>query len=702
MDPVATRITALNPGDIQPFVEQLTEAQAEARLRWLSSELRRLNDLYHQHDAPEVDDRTYDLLYRELELLESRLPHAVAHDSVTAQVGAAPVDGLLPFTHVVPMLSLSNAFGEDELKQFDERIAKRLVEHTGDIEYVVEPKLDGVAIELVYEDGVLVGAGTRGDGYTGENVLHNVLTIKSVPQRLLGQGVPARIAIRGEILYPLEGFAQMNARRAAEGKKTFENPRNAAAGTLRQLDPTLTARRPLAFYAHSFGDFEGEPLGDTHSAQLATIASWGVPVNLENQVVCGLPAMVQATERLQALRESLPYEIDGAVIKVNRIDHQETLGFVTRSPRWATALKYPPPEVTTVLEAIGYQVGRTGTVTPVAHLKPVRVGGVTVSRASLHNKDHLSELDIRVGDSVIVVRRGDVIPKVERVVLDEAHADRPLPEFPDTCPECGTRLVLKAYKDRTKQIMQCPNAMGCPQQVRGGILHFAARGAMDIDGLGEKIVDQLVTSGLVKRVSDLYHLDKHQLTQLERVGDKSADNLLDSIEASKQRPLGRALVALGIPVVGEATARDLARHFGSLDNIMSATEEQLTAVDGVAEWVAQQVHGFFHDPAAAAEVERLRAAGVLFPPEAIPIDATSDSSGWFTGKTVVLTGTLPTLGRSEAKARLLEAGAKVTGSVSKKTDVLIAGAEAGSKLTKAQSLGIEIIDEDEFLRRISD
>lgn len=696
------RADALSPAAIAAYVNDLDEASARARLAWLSPEMRRHNALYHKDDAAEIDDRTYDLLYRELELIEARFPGLAHPDSVTNQVGGDPVDGLVPFEHRVPMLSLSNAFSDEELEQFETRLLRRLELETA-LTYVVEPKLDGVAIELVYEAGVLVGAGTRGDGRRGEDVLHNVRTIKAIPQRLHGDDLPARIDVRGEILFTLAGFERMNARRAAQGIKTFENPRNAAAGTIRQLDPNIAARRPLTFFAHSFGELEGADLGATHSGQLARLAAWGIPINPENRIVQGVAGVIEAKEALAELRERLPYEIDGAVIKVDSIDHQESLGFVTRSPRWAIAYKYPPPEVITVLEDIGYQVGRTGTVTPVAHLRPVRVGGVTVSRASLHNKDHLAELDARIGDRVVVVRRGDVIPKVERVEVDEAHASRPLPVFPDHCPECGTELVLKAFKDRTKQIMRCPNALGCPQQVRAGIRHFASRGAMDVDGLGEKLIDQLVTHGVISRISDLYFMEKRSLVQLERVGEKTADNLLDALEESKSRPLERALVALGIPVVGESTARDLANHFLTLDAVMSATVEELIQVDGVAEWVATQVRTFFDNDKAQQEIARLREAGVAFTPVDPPAVDEGDEDAepaWFADKKVVLTGTLPTLKRSDAKKRLLAAGAKVTGSVSKKTDVLVAGADAGSKLDKASSLGVEVIDEAEMIRRL--
>ncbi|MFK7929099.1 MAG: NAD-dependent DNA ligase LigA [Myxococcota bacterium] len=697
------RAEALSAPAIAPFVDGLHPDEAKRRIDWLTPELHRHNALYHDKDAAEIDDRTYDLLYRELELLESRFPRLAHADTVTRVAGGGPVSGLSPFEHLQPMLSLANAFSDEELHQFNTRVRKKLElpEDAGPLAYVVEPKLDGLAIELVYENGVLTGAGTRGDGRTGEDVLHNVNTIRAIPRQLHGPKAPNRIDVRGEIFYDLAGFERMNIEREKSGDKPFENPRNAAAGTLRQLDPAVAASRPLTFYAHSFGALDGARLGEHHTEQLAALAEWGIPISPLNRRCEGIEAVIEAVADLADQREGLAHEIDGAVIKVDAIDLQDELGFVTRSPRWAIAFKYPPPEVVTVLQAVDYQVGRTGTVTPVAHLKPARVGGVTVSRASLHNKDHLAELDLRIGDQVVLVRRGDVIPKVERVVIDQAHADRPAPDFPSHCPICHSELVLKAFKDRTKQIMQCPNSFGCPAQVRAGIRHFASRGAMDIDGLGEKLVELLVDAGLVSRVSDLYRLQKHQLITLERMGDKSADNLLDALDHSKGQSLERALVALGIPVVGESTARDLAAHFLDLDTLMAATPEQLVEVDGIAEWVASQVHSFFASEAAQLEIQSLRDEGVLFVPADPPkVSEPADQAAWFQGKTVVLTGTLPTLGRSEAKSMLLQAGAKVTGSVSKKTDVLVAGADAGSKLTKAQSLGIEVIDEAEMQTRL--
>jgi DNA ligase (NAD+) len=691
----------LEPERIRQRVEGLDPTTAGQRLSWLVPELNRHNRLYHEQDAAEIDDRTYDLMYRELELIEERFPDLVRGDSPTLRVGGAPVSQLAEFPHREPMLSLSNAFSDDELREFDTRLRRFLGSAApGIIRYVVEPKLDGLACELVYEDGRLSGAGTRGDGKVGEDVLHNVKTIRAIPSRLQGNPLPSWVAVRGEVFFPLEGFEAMNDRREARGDKRFENPRNAAAGTLRQLDPSVAAGRPLTFFAHSRGPVDGLDPDPTHTGELERIAHWGVPVNPLNRVVDGIEAVIEAIAELGELRNELAYEIDGAVVKVDDIELQEQLGFVTRSPRWAIAYKYPPPRVTTVLEKVTYQVGRTGAITPVANLRPVRVGGVTVSRATLHNADLVRELDLREGDTVAVERAGDVIPKVVHVVPDEGHPAREPVQFTTHCPECGTELV----REEDQAVTRCPNRLSCPAQLRAGVRHFASRGAMDIDGLGSKLVDQLVDRGLVTRVSDLFHLTRSQVSNLERMGGKSADNLLAALEQSKERPLGRALAALGIPEVGEATARDLAQHFGSLDALMAASEEQLVEVHGIGDKVAARVREFFSDPKHVAEIGRLREAGVRFPDEAAPTAAGEDDShaSEIVGKTFVLTGTLPTLKRSEAKALILAAGGKVTGSVSKKTDFLVAGESAGSKLKKATELQVPVIDEQTLLSMLGD
>ncbi len=686
-----------DPAQIAHRVGSTDEAAAKSRIDHLVAEVARHNRLYHELDAAEIDDRAYDLLYRELELLEARFPELQRPDSPTLRVGGDAVSALQPFPHRVPMLSLANAFGEQELREFEERIRRFLGAAAPErIAYVVEPKLDGLACELVYEDGRLVGAGTRGDGQTGEDIVHNVRTMRSVPQKLVGDALPRYLSVRGEILFFLAGFEAMNAERVARGDKPFENPRNAAAGAVRQLDPKLAAERPLQFVAHSHGLVEGVGPAPTHTAALARYAGWGLPINPLNVRVEGIDAVIAAIAALQARRNELPYEIDGAVVKVDEVELQEQLGFVTRSPRWAVAYKYPPPQVTTRLEAVTFQVGRTGAVTPVANLAPVRVGGVTVSRATLHNQDQVVLLDLRVGDTVVVERAGDVIPRVVRAVDDEGHAGRPRPEFPRACPACGTEL----HRDPELAVIRCTNTLSCPAQLRAGLRHFAGRGAMDIEGMGQKLVDQLVDRGLVRRVSDLYALTRGQLLTLERMGAKSADNLLAARDVSRDRPLERCLVALGIPTVGEATARDLAKHFRSLDALMSASAADLSAVHGIGEVVAGEVASFFADPRHREELARLRELGVRFPslPEAETL-ATARVEG-VADRTFVITGTLPTLERAEAEARILAAGGKVSGSVSKKTHFVVVGDKAGSKLAKATELGVPVIDEATLLRML--
>ena len=685
----AGRLSPTAPEAMGAHVAAFGEGDGIARMHRLVDELNHHNRLYHELDAPEIDDRSYDLLFRELELLEARFPEAIRSESPTLRVGGAPVSALQPFTHRVPMLSLGNAFSADELREFDDRCHRFLADPTP-IVFVVEPKLDGLAAELIFENGELVGAGTRGNGEVGEDILHTVRTIRAIPSRLRGDDVPAWIAIRGEIFYDLRGFEAMNEARVARNEKPFENPRNAAAGTVRQLDPMVAAGRPLTFHAHSLGAVDGQDPQPTHHDAIAQIERWGVPTNPLNRRVEGIEAAIQAVADLGERRNELPHEIDGAVIKVDDLGLQQRLGFVTRSPRWAIAYKYPPPRVETTLDEVRFQVGRTGAITPVACLAPVRVGGVTVSRASLHNEDIVRSLDLRVGDRVAVERAGDVIPRVVHAVDVDGREALPVVSFPETCPECGTPLV----REEDQAVIRCPNSLSCRAQLRAGLRHFAGRGAMDIDGLGEKLVDQLVDRGLVTRVSDLFAIDRGQLLGLERMGSRSADNLLLALEESKRRPLHRALVALGIPEVGEATARDLADHFRTLDALAEADEAALVAVHGIGQTVAGHLRAFFADPTRKGEVARLRALGVRFPdlPPRQAIPEGGDVDG-IAGKTFVLTGTLPTMQRSEAKERILAAGGKVTGSISRKTDFLVAGEKAGSKLKKAQDAGVAIIDE---------
>jgi DNA ligase (NAD+) len=681
----------VDPALLPDRVAALCREDAEARITALVPYLNHHSALYHTADAPEIDDRTYDLLYRELELLETAHPALVRPDSPTNRVGDAPVSSLEPFTHRVPMLSLANAFSAEEIADFDKRCRKLLGEDAPEaITYIIEPKLDGVAVELVYEDGVLTGAGTRGNGEVGESILHTVRTIRSIPSRLRGDPLPARIAVRGEIYLDTEGFLAMNERLVARGQDPKKNPRNAAAGTVRQLDPAVAAERPLTFKAHSFGEVEGFTMPEHHSAQLEVLQTWGLPINPLNQMAEGADQVNGCIAHLGRVRSTLPYAIDGAVVKVDDGRLQDLLGFVTRSPRWAIAYKYPSEQVETVLEAVDFQVGRTGAITPVAHLRPADVGGVTVSRATLHNEDQVRMLDLRIGDTVVIERAGEVIPKVVRVVPDAAHPERVPVAFPTTCPACGTDVL----REGDAAALRCPNVEGCPAQLRASLIHWAGKGGMDIDGLGPKLIDQLLAAGLVRKVSDLYRLFFEQLVQLDKVGTRKAENLLASIAESRDRPLPRALTALGIREVGEATARDLAKAFGTIDALREATTEQLAEVDGVGPIVAQHIVAWFADERAIAELAELQELGVTFRAvETTVVDAQSE----ITGKTFVITGTLPTLKRSEAKARILAAGGKVTGSVSAKTDFLVAGDAAGSKLDKARALDVPVLDEAALL-----
>lgn len=681
------------------------------RIDWLVAELNRHNRLYHELSAPEIPDRDYDLLFRELEDLEAAHPERVREDSPTRRVGGAPVESLPPFVHRVPMLSLGNAFSEDDLREFDARIRRALGQDAPpQIVYMVEPKLDGLAMELVYEAGQLVAAGTRGDGQTGEEVTHTVRTLKSVPRRLREGGRPPEtLSVRGEVLFDLPGFELMNRRRAERGDKTFENPRNAAAGTIRQLDPGPASRRPLFFVAHSAGEGIGPDRASTQAALLAQIAALGLPTNPLNRVCVGIEAVIAAISELGALRHTLDYEIDGAVVKVDSLALQDALGFLTRSPRWAIAYKYPPDQVATELRDVIFSVGRTGAVTPVAVLEGVRVGGVTVRNATLHNEHQMSRemrlfpapgqpaLDVdgverktglRRGDRVVLQRAGDVIPQVLGVVERPGREQAEPFAYPERCPDCGEPLVREENpREREKVSIRCRNRLGCRAQLEAALKHFASRRAMDIEGLGEKLIEQLVDHQRVAGPADLYALTVPTLAGLERMGEKSAQNLVAAIEESKGRSLERAIFALGIPQVGEATARDLARHFGGIEALIEAEEAALMAVDGVGPEVARSLREFSQDEGSRAQVDALRAAGVRFP--AIQRSSAPQS---LAGKTFVLTGTLPGMSRDEAKALILAAGGKVSGSVSAKTDYVVAGEEAGSKLVRANELGLPVLD----------
>ncbi|WP_322060208.1 NAD-dependent DNA ligase LigA [Paraburkholderia sp. J63] len=665
------------------------EPTAAQRAAWLRAELERANHAYYVLDQPELPDAEYDKLFRELQQIESGNPELVSPDSPTQRVGGEAAAGFEPVVHDVPMLSLNNGFADEDIVAFDKRVSDALHKSEGNlVEYACELKFDGLAISLRYVDGVFVQASTRGDGTTGENVTENVRTIRSLPLRLKGKRVPKVLHVRGEVLMFRRDFDRMNERQREAGHKEFANPRNAAAGSLRQLDSKITAQRPLSFFAYGIGVLDGEPMPATHSELLDWYKEMGLPVNSERAVVKGAQGLLDFFRAVGEKRDALPYDIDGVVYKVNRRDEQEALGFVSRAPRFALAHKFPAQEALTKVVAIDVQVGRTGAITPVARLEPVFVGGATVTNATLHNEDEVRRKDIRIGDTVIVRRAGDVIPEVVSALLDRRPADAREFVMPTECPVCGSSI--ERLPDEA--IARCTGGLFCPAQRKQALWHFAQRRALDIDGLGEKIIDQLVDQNLVRTPADLFNLGFSTLAELDRMADKSAQNLLDSLEKAKSTTLARFIYALGIRHVGESTAKDLAKHFGSLDPIMDATLEQLLEVNDVGPIVAESIHQFFAEEHNRTVIEQLRAPGKVRWADGPP--APKAPVGVLAGKTVVLTGTLPTLKREEAKEMLEAAGAKVAGSVSKKTDYVVAGADAGSKLAKAEELGVPVLDEE--------
>ncbi len=657
-------------------------------IRSLREQINHHNHQYHTLDQPGISDAEFDRLFRDLKALEQEHPDLISDDSPTQRIGSTPLSAFSQVQHELPMLSLDNAFGEDDMRDFDRRLKTRL-ELPADIGYDCEPKIDGVAVSLLYENGALVRAATRGDGATGEDITRNARTIESIPLSLMGKGYPARLEVRGEIYFPLSSFDRMNLDAEKAGQKVFVNPRNAAAGTLRQLDSRETARRPLTMFAYSVGVVEGRELPETQSGILAALSIWGIRVNPLVETVVGIDGCIAYYRKMMALRPSLDYEIDGVVFKVDGIAEQQKLGMLTRTPRWAIAHKFPAEEGITVLEDVEFQVGRTGAVTPVARLKPVQVGGVTISNATLHNMDEVSRLDLVIGDTVIVQRAGDVIPKVVSVLRDKRPKQIQQIILPAQCPACGSE-VLQASGE---VIARCTGGLRCSAQRKESIRHFAARLALDIEGLGDKLVNQLVDEGLISSPADLFQLTLEQLVNLERMAPKSANNLLKALEKSKLTTLSRFIYALGIQEVGESTARNLAQFYNGIEPLRQADEESLQEVPDVGPIVAKKIAHFFQQDVNRQVIDALMESGVGWVEEAPT--ANRDA---LAGETYVLTGTLTSLTRNDAKARLMSLGAKVSGSVSAKTSYVVAGDAAGSKLTKAQELGVSVLSEAELLQ----
>ncbi|MCC7080142.1 MAG: NAD-dependent DNA ligase LigA [Burkholderiales bacterium] len=662
---------------------------SRSRAEALRKEIAHHNYRYHVLDAPEITDTEYDALFRELEAIEQAHPDWITPDSPTQRVGAAPLTEYAAVTHRVPMLSLANAFSEADVEGFDRRVREAVDAER--IEYCCEPKFDGLAVTLAYEHGRLVQGATRGDGYTGEDVTANVRTIRAIPLSLDSKHAPRLLEVRGEVLMLRRSFALLNERQSARGERTFVNARNAAAGSLRQLDSRLTAARPLTFYAYGIGAFEGSEPPAKHSELLEFLRELCFRVAAQRRVVYGVDGLLAYYDELGALRAELPFDIDGVVYKVNSLRQQAALGFVSRAPRFALAHKFPAEEAVTTVTGIEVQVGRTGALTPVARLQPVFVGGVTVTNATLHNEDEIRRKDVRIGDSVIVRRAGDVIPEVVRVLAERRPADARIFHMPKHCPVCGSDV----YREPEEAVSRCAGGLVCAAQRKQALLHFASRRAIDIDGFGEKIVDQLVELAMVHTPADIYRLSVEQLASLERMGEKSAANLHAAIERSRRTTLSRLIYALGIRHVGEATARDLADHFGSLDAIVHADAQSLLQVCEVGAVIAASIERFFAEPHNREVIDALRAAGVTWPEGAAKA---ADSIGPASGKTFVLTGTLPNLSRDEVRDRIQAAGGKVSGSVSKKTDYVVAGADPGSKLAKAQELGVTVLDEKQLLQ----
>ncbi|CFR17187.1 NAD-dependent DNA ligase LigA [Yersinia kristensenii] len=664
------------------------------QINQLRTSLRHHEHQYHVLDAPEIPDAEYDRLMQQLRDLEAQHPELITNDSPTQRVGAAPLDAFEQVKHEVPMLSLDNVFDEESYLAFDKRVHDRL-KSAEPLTFCCELKLDGLAVSLLYEEGELVRAATRGDGTTGENITANVRTIRAIPLRLQGDNIPRRVEVRGEVFMPQAGFEQLNDEARRKGGKIFANPRNAAAGSLRQLDPRITAKRPLTFFCYGVGLLDGGELPRSHIQRLMQFKHWGLPVSNRVKLCTGSEQVIAFYRQVEQDRAGLGFDIDGVVIKVDSLDLQEQLGFVARAPRWATAFKFPAQEQITQVREVEFQVGRTGAITPVARLEPVQVAGVIVSNATLHNADEIERLGLRIGDTVIVRRAGDVIPQVVGVVMEQRPQDAKEITFPEHCPVCGSDIE----RVEGEAVARCTGGLFCAAQRKEALKHFVSRRALDVEGMGDKIIEQLVEKQYVENPADLFTLTAGKLTGLDRMGPKSAQNLIAALEKAKQTTFARFLYALGIREVGEATAANLAAHFRNLTNLRAADIEALKSVPDVGEIVAKHVLNFLGEEHNQKVIEALE--NVISWPEPQQIIAEEIDSP-FAGKTVVLTGSLTILSRDEAKDRLTALGAKVSGSVSKKTDLVIAGEAAGSKLVKAQELGITVIDEAEMIRLLGE
>jgi len=657
------------------------------RAEKLREEIEYHNYRYYILDQPEISDAQYDRLMRELEKLEEQYPELRTPNSPTQRVGAPPLEEFEIVRHTLPMLSLANAFDETEAKDFDKRV-KKLLGTSSDIEYVTEPKLDGLAVELVYERGQFIVGSTRGDGINGENITQNLRTIKTIPLQLIRKeaSVPERLEVRGEVIIQLKRFKELNRKREELGEPLFANPRNAAAGSVRQLDSKITAERPLEIYCYGIGEVRGRTF-KSHWEILQTLSKWGLRINPNIQRCKHIEDVIAYYHEVNEKREKLPYEIDGIVIKVNQLDLQTRLGEISRSPRWALAFKFQPKQETTKIQDIIVQVGRTGALTPVAVMEPVKVGGVEVSRATLHNQDEIDKKDVRVGDTVVIQRAGDVIPEVVQVIESKRTGKEKKFRMPSKCPVCGAEVI------KEEAIHRCIG-LDCPAQLKGRIKHFASKRAMDIEGLGVKLIDQLVDKGFIKDVADIYYIEKKQLIELERMADKSAQNIIDAIEASKTKPLSKFLYALGIRQVGETTAEDLARRFSRLDDFFHLSEETLREVDGIGPEVSASVNQFFRDKKNKESIERLKKAGVTV------IEPKAKGKEKLAGKTFLFTGVLKSLGRDEARNIVESLGGMTVSTVSKKVDFVVVGEDPGSKFDKAKELGIKTLTEEEFKKMV--